>query len=138
MTTLLNKAMTLAAIIFLALILLTACSPDDPSPADQLTGEWTVSRVTLDGVDITHEFEGFTLQFAANTYTAANGEPVWPATGTWSLINPSVFVRHDGIEVNIDNLTPGALTLSLFWNKTTLGSGRAASVSGDYVFEFTR
>jgi hypothetical protein len=101
------------------------------------SGTWKVGTVTVNGANQISLFTGLTVTFAASSFNSANGDPVWPATGTWTL-NPegTIITRGDGLTVNIDNISQTALGLSLTWNKTTLGGGRSGSVAGNHVFTF--
>jgi hypothetical protein len=133
-----------AALLVVVSLTHTSCDGNDPDPkADalkQLTGSWQVSRVTVDGMDKTDLFDDFSLVIASKQFSAANGEPVWPASGTWSFTNgqTTTFTRDDGVIVTIASVSSTRLTLSLAWTKTTYGAGRSASVSGEHVFEFTK
>jgi len=106
-----------------------------------LTGVWHVSTVSVDNVDKTSLFTGLVLTIAPGTYTTTSNQnnPVWPASGTWSFTDAKAvsFTRDDGVVVNITSLTNTSLTLTLQWNKTTLG-GRVSSVSGSNVFNFSK
>ena len=44
--------------------------------------------------------------------------------------------RDDGLVVTLQEVTDTSLKLALTWTKTTLGSGRIESVSGQHVFSF--
>lgn len=122
----------------------TACDGNDPDPKDnvlkQLTGSWHISRVTVDGMDHTDLFDDFNLVIGTRQFSATNGEPVWPASGTWSFADDqaNTFTRDDGIVVTIGSVSNARLSLSLMWTKTTIGAGRARSVSGAHVFEFVK
>lgn len=67
---------------------------------------------------------------------------MWPSHGTWSFTDDSgktllVSLNNpDDVKVTIEKLNDSMLVISLHWNKTTLGSGRASSIAGDYIFEF--
>jgi hypothetical protein len=133
------------AVVF-SLALLSSCGPDDPTGKEKNTkiissGTWVISSVMVDGVDKSDLFTGFTLEFnSAGTYSSTNGEPVWKASGTWSFKDNSgqVFLRDDGKEVTLGTITETALVLNMNWDKTTLGSGRSRSVSGNHTFTFTK
>jgi hypothetical protein len=132
----------LGSLSILAFVMLIAsCDPPAPPvPKDVVTdqlksGSWSVNNVTIDGVS-SSTFAGMTLSFTATAYTSTNASPVWPASGTWSFTNDAAtsFKRDDGVDVTIDDISETSLTLSLNWNKTTLGPGRTKSVSGKHVF----
>lgn len=125
--------------------LLSSCKDEEPSEREKTetlltSGTWTMSNVTVDGVNKNDLFTGFTLTVGKNTYTASNGTPVWSNSGTWQFVegSASALVRDDQVVVSITSLTESALTLTLTWDKTTFGNGRSYSVSGEHTFEFTR
>jgi hypothetical protein len=127
------------SITFVASILfLAGCkSSSDPQP-DLLTKKtWTVSTVTVDGVDKTSVFANMTLNFSDKTFTTTKGGAAWPASDSWSYASGSttVIVRGDGTQLTIEELTATKLKLSFNWAKTTLG-GRTSSVGGQNVFTF--
>jgi hypothetical protein len=119
---------------------------DDPFAAEKnrnlLVGNWQVNNVKVKGVDKTGDFAGLILQFVPGTFQATNGEPVWPASDTWAFTDDTAtsFVRGDGVVVTITTITPMSLILTLSGEVTTweATTGRANSVSGEYVFTFTR
>ena len=79
----------------------------------QLTaGTWQMSSVTVDGVNQNALFTGLTLTFTATGYTAVNGDPVWPASGTWSFADADkkTIVRNDGVTVNLESISDNSLT----------------------------
>lgn len=134
----------LAMMLLMIPLAQTACDGNEPDPAadalKQLTGSWQVSQVKVDGVDRTDLFDDFSLVIAQKQFTATNGEPVWPASGTWTFADDqgTTFTRGDGVVVTIESLSNTSLVLSLMWTKTTLGAGRERSVSGTHVFEFRK
>jgi hypothetical protein len=144
MKTYIKNKLNVVAIILIS-CLVASCGGDDPSAHEETkktltTGMWKISKVTVDEVDKTADFENMTLQFTGNTFTATNGRPVWPESGTWTFKDNSgrTLLRDDGVVVTIAAITMNHLVLDLNWDKTTLGGGRMSSIGGDYVFEFTR
>jgi len=135
-----------STLFILVVLFFTACDRDELSRVEQTrkhltTGIWTMSRVTLSGTEKTHEFEGLTLQFIGNAYITTNGHVVWPSSGLWNFTDETgkTILRDDDVLVTIEDIASTRLTLSLHWDKTTLGTnGRTASVQGPYVFEFTK
>ncbi|AYB31882.1 hypothetical protein D4L85_15505 [Chryseolinea soli] len=92
-------------------------------------------------MDKTSAFSGFTLTFAANTYTAHEGSPVWASSGTWAFAdeNAASFTRDDDVLVTIHSLTSTHLTLSLISSYPVFqAGGRAESTTGEFVFEFNK
>lgn len=104
------------------------------------SGAWKVKTVTIDGVDKTSAFLGLSLTFTATSFTSTNGGVIWPASGTYTFTdaNATAIKRNDNLEVQIQEATTASLKLALNWTKTTLGSGRVESTSGQHVFSFTK
>jgi hypothetical protein len=103
------------------------------------SGTWKVSDVQVNGTNQNALFSGFTITFAEATYTSTNGDPVWPATDTWSMQNETTITRgSDGVNIFIQQISESALKLELIWNKTTYGPGRSQSVAGQHVFTLTK
>lgn len=102
------------------------------------SGTWKIGTVTVDGANETDLFTGMTLTFGASSFSSTNADPVWPASGTWTLnAAAKTITRGDALVVNIgNNLSATALTLTLDWDKTTFGGGRIGSIEGAYVFTF--
>jgi hypothetical protein len=132
-----------------ATLSLTSCKKDDdPSATEKklnlLTANgWSLTRVTVDGVDKTSLFEGLTLNWNEdNTFTVQNGGVIWPGSGTWSFTDGTgqvLFVSLTSLEdaeVTIETLNETTLIISLHWDETTIGHGRTKSVEGDHIFEF--
>jgi hypothetical protein len=102
------------------------------------SGTWKVSTVTVDGANELDMFTGMTLTFTSGNFTSTNADPVWPASGTWTLnAAAKTFSRNDGLVVTVgDNISETTLKLTLNWDKTTYGGGRTSSVAGEHVFTF--
>lgn len=124
------------------MLALASCSDKNETAPDVqalLTGSaWKMKTVTVDGVNKNDLFTNLSVTFTAAGFTAQNGEPVWPASGTWTFSSGDqrTMVRNDGIEVSVAEISERELTLKLVWSKTTLGSGRVASIQGNHVFVF--
>jgi hypothetical protein len=141
--------MALLAVVF-------ACKNDDgpdpvpPTEAEKRleiliagNGTWnlpTTGGVTLaDGsgsLDITELFENFTVKFTEAGYTTTGTTPVWARSGTWEFKDDSgdVFVREDGLEVTVIEITETSLKFSLEWDQTTYEEGRPRSLAGTHTF----
>ena len=104
------------------------------------SGAWKVKTVTVDNVDKTSSFKDLGLTFTATSFTSTNGGVIWPATGTFNFTdaNATAIKRNDNLEVQVQEATTSSLKLGLTWTKTTLGSGRVESISGQHVFSFTK
>lgn len=134
----------LAIVCVVLLTIFSGCNKDEGESARARTerllksATWKLNKVTVDGVDQTSLYTGMILSVGVGTYTVQNGDPVWPSTGTWKLIDEKTIDRDNGVTVEIEKLDENGLTLSLLWNKTTYGAGRPQSVSGNHVFEMVK
>jgi hypothetical protein len=123
---------------------ISSCGPsgggsETPDMAALLkSGTWKVKTAKVDGTDQISLFTGLSITFAASSFTASNGDPVWPASGTWTLnATTKTITRGDGLVVTVgDGISETALTLTLDWDETTLGGGRVGSIAGQHVFTF--
>ena len=134
-------------IFLLSLVTLFSCSASkEESAQDKMrklltSGTWNVVSVTADGEDKTDAFAGFRLTFTANTYTTDQGDPGWPASGTWAFTDDkaTAFTRDGDVLVTIRSSTDTHLSLSLISNYPILEEGgRAESIAGEFVFEFNK
>lgn len=141
-------SLTLASVLALSLFLYS-CKKDDPSPSVTVTEattklltstSWKVQSVTVDGVDQTSLFSGLVLSFTTSSFTTTSGNPVWPASGTWSFISEEAkkIQRNDGLEVTLNEISENKLVLSLVWSKTIFGPGRNSSMKGTHTFNFVK
>ncbi len=129
-----------------ALVHLTGCGGSDPAPLskqEEVTAKltaatWKVQNVMVGGIDKSSVYQGLNLKFTDAGFTSTNGAAVWPASGNWlfSDVNATAIIRNDGLTVTLQEVTDTSLKLALTWNKTTIGSGRVESVSGQHVFSF--
>lgn len=136
-----------ALLLLVAIISVSGCGSDDEDMKETdrvqaiLTdGAWNLQTVTVGGTDQTALYAGLQVTFTATGYTSVNGDAVWPATGTWQFTNESATVikRNDDLVIDIAEILDNKLVLELTWTKTTLGSGRTASVAGEHTFTFVR
>jgi hypothetical protein len=100
---------------------------------------WKVISVTVDGVDKTSLFTGFTITFTSApsfNYTTTNGGAVWPSSGGWSFSDSDgKALNFSGVlPIQLTTLTETSLVMSFAWNKNTFGSGRSGSIKGNHVF----
>lgn len=102
-----------------------------------MANPWRSLSVTIDGVNQDLLFPDFLISFTSTGFTTTNGGPVWPPNGTWSFTddNANAFVRGDGIQVTIAEISSGSLRLELVWNESTIGSGKVQSIAGTHVFQ---
>jgi len=142
-------------IIFLFTILTCLGCKDDDTPVvdpiqeriELLAKTWvpnTGSAVTVDGIDVSSEFNGFTLTFTESfgyltTNVGPNFTDVWPASGTWSFaINSDGssninMIERDGISITINSINASSLRISFVF-LTARASGNAG-IEGSYVFD---
>jgi hypothetical protein len=133
----------ISIVIVFQILFMSACGSDGPSAQEIAkkaitSSPWKVQSVTVDGTDQTAVYSGLTITFTETGFTATNGGPVWPATGTWNFSDGAgkEIVRGDGLSVTVTEATQTRLVLKLTWSKTTLGPGRESSVSGENTFTF--
>jgi hypothetical protein len=96
---------------------------------------WKMQSSSVDGIDQTALYNGFTVTFTSSGFTTTNGGVIWPASGTWNFQGTSTatVVRNDGVNVQIQ-VSSVSLVMTVVWTKTTLASGRTVSTSGNNVF----
>jgi len=136
----------MSLLFVLSLFMLTNCGKETPlTEAEKVTavlasGQWKMNSASVDGTDQSSVYQGLTLNFTATGFTSTNGEPIWPATGTWQFTNDNAraMKRNDGVEVSINESTDSKLVLQMSWSKTTLGSGRINSVGGQHIITFRK
>jgi hypothetical protein len=116
---------------------------DDPDPAvekfKQLSGVWRLGTITNDGLDVTTQFDGFTLTINTDrTFSTTGGNNPWPASGTLEFTNAGLdqWLRSDGVEIAIQNATESTLVLSMTQN--SIANGRISGVTGQFVFSLIK
>lgn len=151
----------LSGVVVAFVLTLSSCGGDDgtdPTPeptvgeqvlSNLVASQWKVKSVTVDGSDKSSSFPGLTITFTSSattngkpssfsgSFTASNGEPVWPLSGNWTIPDIAVgskLQRSDGIEIQLIEVTETSLKMSLPWSKNTLGPGRIESIKGQHVF----
>lgn len=141
------KPILFSTVLILSLLIIESCNskkspqtPQDITASKLKSTTWNISAVTADGTDQTQLFAGMTLSFSQNEYTTNNGGALWPSNGGWTFTDDtaSFILRSDGITVTIKETTTDKLVLSLLSTKTTIGGGRTNSITGNYVFSFTK
>ena len=149
------------AMIVPALLLFSSCGGDpEPVPTagdivltNLVSGPWKVASVTVDGVDKSTLFANMTITFASSStadgkpvafngsYTTTNGGAVWPASGNWTITDPTsgtILSRSDGVTVQLTEATASQLKFNLAWSKNTFGSGKTSSVKGQHAFNLSK
>ena len=144
----------LSPFLIFAILICIGCKDDDTPVVDPvkerlelLAKTWepnTGSAVTVDGIDVSSEFAGFTLTFTDSfSYSTTNVGPnftdVWPDSGIWSFaINSDGssninVIERDGISITINSINTSSLRFS-FDFLTASASGNAG-IDGSYVFD---
>lgn len=145
MTKYMNRLLPLLFVAIAACF--AACDKDDEISSIELIssllttgGTWNVQSVTVSGTDQTSLYSGLQLSFTATNYTTVNGGSIWPASGTWQFTDETATTikRSDDVLITVVEAEEKKLVLSFTWSKTTLGSGRTGSISGQHVFTFVR
>lgn len=148
-----KKTYNLFVLVFISgLILFSGCKKNDDDPGltpeqeqtEKLTQTWVPGTVTFDGAPAPG-FQDFSITFnSGNTYTAANGYPVFKNTGSWTFkqengnvnINTIVLDNNPALELRITSLTETAFNSNI----TLSGSAnaRTAGLDGTYTFNLVR
>jgi hypothetical protein len=159
MKTLNKNHIRVAALVAIvpALLMFSSCGGDpEPEPTagevvltNLVGGQWKVGSVTVDGMDKSSLFSNLTITFASSqtadgkpvafngSFTTTNGGPIWPASGNWTITDPTVgtnLSRSDGVVVQLTEVTASQLKFNLAWGKNTFGSGKVGSVKGQHSF----
>jgi hypothetical protein len=135
-------------------ILYVGCGPDDPadkSDTDKqielLNGTWVVSNATFEGTAPTLDQTGMKLTITGSignnsvNYAVADrpeGLSSWPSSGTFTFGTDVLtkLTRDDGVSITY-SATATALTMDFIFDKTPYNA-RTSSVSGHWVYEFTK
>jgi hypothetical protein len=126
----------------------TGCDNDNEKPGPEkqylqkLSFTWGLQQAKANGVDVTQAFSGLTLTVKGDkTFIVATPvDPIWPASGTFTLRQVSGsedydIVRNDGVEIHVSELSTLQLKLQMQYQPP---HGRVSSVGGQYEFVFTR
>jgi hypothetical protein len=110
----------------------------------KLSKTWTVTSVTLDGLDKTTDYANFVLTisgtagsppFGFSTSGAPSPSP-WPSSGNWTFgTSPTTELIRDDEVVITYSVTDTVLQLSFSYNGDGF-LGRTNSVTGPWIFEF--
>jgi hypothetical protein len=129
------------------IIMVMSCGKDDSPQADPvqtvidgLGKTWTATSVTFSSQDVTSDWKDFALTFdQAKGYTATalsdENVLVWPASGSYTFpdpANPKIILRHDGVQIAVDNLKK--TTATLIFTISGRSGGRTEGLVGEWVF----
>jgi hypothetical protein len=155
MKTLCNSALLIMALGLV--ITYSSCGPTIVEPSieekqlEKLSGTWVVnssSSVTRDGVDVTSDYQNFTLTLSGThggtlSYSTA-GRPQlspWPASGTWtfSVNSPETTITRDPANTAeaIDimyTVSDTDIELTFDFDKAGYEASRTKEVTGQWIF----
>lgn len=108
----------------------------------EITGDWSVATVILDGKDVSQSFPGLKIAIAdSKQVTVTNAvPPIWNGTGTFTLEpvgNSFQLKRNDGVVMTLTQPSASKMILKFLYDADALG-GRIKSVTGEFTFEFTK
>jgi len=138
------KHVSLGLILIMSL---SGCGNDDVLLDDAqftalraLIGDWDLGNgsgyIRLDDVDVSANYEGFSLFYADRQYRTTNAADLFRATGTWEWVDEeATTVRlDDGKEITILLLTENRFTFSF----NLAGTSQRAGLPGNYVISVVR
>jgi|GEM_PF-606792 len=123
------------------LFFLAGCKHDDDpaaNPQDSIHGTWVLEGdgyVKRDAVDVSTDYAGLTLNFAANgTYTSVNGGVLFKTSGTWAWQDKGItqLVLDGNQQVFVVGLNDTDLHLQFTLDDGVSSGGRTWSLSGEY------
>lgn len=142
------------SIVIALFIILASCGEDGPGltpeevEQERITNllvttsgnPWQSSAVSVDGVDVSTEFNNLTVSFTETSFTTQNGGDLWPAGGTWNFQSGSTaeIVRNDGLVMTISQINESSLVFTFTWDDTIFRSGKLGALQGNYIFNFSR
>lgn len=154
-----TKWLSFVTLLALA-ITLTNCGGDDNEKSeeelqlDKLKGSWTMTSVENDDVDRSDEYPNMQITLGGNfvtggTYNLTSEADDWPSVSPWNdddtwKFNPSsissMIVRQSDLQDMNYTLSNSDQNLRIEFNYSGPGfnNGRTASVSGNWVFTFTK
>ena len=148
------------SIILFSIITLSflGCSKDDTKvdnvalAAEKLGGTYSPTYVSLDGDDVSSDFNDFTisidesLNFTSNSAFLDRQPNPWAASGSFIIMEPVddhnsvTLLRNDGVELFAELAEASAIVeLSFLFDADSEGSnGRTAAVEGEWLFDFEK
>ena len=141
------KVYVVSIIMFFSVL---ACGSVDPS-ADEakvlafenLSGNWTFGTdgsISVDGQDVSLNFEGLALSFTDGGYGTTNAGQLFAASGTWEWGDSEARTVNldDGKIITISTLTTTrfVFTFSVFADRPVVNSGN--SIKGSYLISLNK
>lgn len=146
--------------LFAAILVLSGCDGDDPKKSteevqlDKLRGTWTMTGVENDGVDRADEYPGMTISLtgtytSGGAYSLASNATDWPSISPWNANDTwkfntttptSLIVRQSDLQDMTYTLSnsDSQLRIEFDYSGPGFNNGRTESVSGNWVFTFTK
>jgi hypothetical protein len=118
--------------------------PSDPQAevkAKLTSGTWNVQSVTRDNMDASSDFTGFTIKFAATTYTVQNGGTALSSSGSWAFDGSSTsrIILEGVLNVALSfSNSDTNLQLRFTIPVTEYSLGRIETLQGNYVFNLVK
>jgi len=142
----------LSFLIGIWLLGITACGgggnnnppPSDPQvevKAKLTSGTWNLQSATRDNIDISSDFNGFTIKFASTTYTVQNGGTALSSSGSWAFDGSSTTtIIFDGVLTVTLAFSNNDTNLQLRFTipTTEYNLGRIETLQGNYVFNLAK
>ena len=132
---------------FLVAMIITSCGGNDDTPSltpqeiaeALLETSWTLNNggsITLDAVEVSDRYDGFTLTIGDGTYTTVNAGELFPASGTWQWVGTTdnQVTTGSGKAITITSLTENRFVFSFIKNN----QNAAAGIPGNYLITLTR
>ncbi|MFY0593663.1 hypothetical protein [Roseivirga sp.] len=139
-----NVSMVLLS--YLLLVFITSCGGDDtPELTPQEIAEqlletsWSIANggsITLDQVDVSDRYQGFSLTIGDATYTTLNAGELFPASGTWEWVGTTdnMVTTGSGKEITITNLSETQIVFRFLKNDQNSAFG----IPGNYTITLSR
>ncbi len=157
-----NYLSRLLSLFILVTIVFLSVSCDDESGSkseeesqlEKLRGTWNIQSVDNDGQDRLDEYPNMTLAISGTyteggTYNYTSDADTWPSVSPWKAIDTWKFkagsvgntiTRQIDLKDMSYELSESDTKLTIEFNYTGVGfnNARTASVTGDWVFVFTK
>ena len=146
--------------LFAAIVALTSCGGGDPEETeeeiqlDKLRGEWTMTSVENDGVDRSDEYVNMVINLTGTyteggVYSLSSDADEWPNLSPWhnddtwkfntSNVSGIIVRQSDLLDMNYTlSNSDSQLTIEFNYSGPGFNNNRTASVSGNWVFKFSK